>query len=107
MKVLKRLRVNKMKIILDGRVCTDRTETHLYLKEMLDFPEYYGMNLDALYDCASTLKDVEVHLFYWHLMVEQLGHYGQLVIETLSEAAQENPHFEFVLEEETEDDVVI
>ena len=96
-----------MKIILDGRVCTDRTETHLYLKEMLDFPEYYGMNLDALYDCASTLKDVEVHLFYWHLMVEQMGHYGQLVIETLSEAAQENPHFEFVLEEETEDDVMI
>ena len=96
-----------MKIILDGRVCTDRAETHLYLKEMLDFPEYYGMNLDALYDCASTLKDVEVHLFYWHLMVEQLGHYGQLVIETLSEASQENPHFEFVLEEETEDDVVI
>ena len=107
MKVFKRLRVNKMKIILDGRICTDRTETHLYLKEMLDFPEYYGMNLDALYDCASTLRDVEVHLFYWHLMVEQLGHYGQLMIETLSEAAQENPHFEFVLEEETEDDVVI
>ena len=96
-----------MKIILDGRVCTNRTETHLYLKEMMDFPEYYGMNLDALYDCASTLKDVEVHLFYWHLMVEQLGHYGQLVIETLSEAAQENPCFEFVLEEEIEDDVEI
>lgn len=107
MRALKRLQVNKMKIILDGRACTERKETHLYLKEMLDFPEYYGMNLDALYDCASTLKDVEVHLFYWHLMIEQLGHYGQLVIETLSEAAQENPHFEFVLEEETEDDVMI
>ena len=82
-------------------------EIHEVLKRDLDFPDYYGMNLDALYDCASTLKDVEVHLFYWYLMVEQLGHYGQLVIETLSEAAQENPHFEFVLEEETEDDVVI
>ena len=94
-------------IFLDCRRLTERRSAHEYLEEVLDFPEYYGMNLDALYDCASTMQDMEVHLFYWHLMIEQLGNYGQLVIETLSEAAQENPGFEFVLEEEMENDVEI
>ena len=33
---------------------------HKYLKEVFDFPEYYGENLDALYDCLSELDDTEV-----------------------------------------------
>lgn len=26
-------------------------ELHQYLKEVFSFPEYYGMNMDALWDC--------------------------------------------------------
>ena len=33
---------------------------HKYLKEVFDFPEYYGENLDALYDCLSEMDDTEV-----------------------------------------------
>lgn len=28
-------------------------EFHLWLKEQCNFPEYYGCNLDALYDCLT------------------------------------------------------
>lgn len=95
-----------MERILDGRLCVDRTQTHLVFKELLDLPEYYGMNLDALYDCISTMH-CTLHVMYWDVMVEQLGHYGQLVLNTLTEAAEENPEFELILEEIHEDDVEI
>lgn len=47
-------------IILDGNLLADAAKVHDYLKEMLEFPEYYGKNLDALYDCLTDLADVEI-----------------------------------------------
>ncbi len=35
-------------------------EAHKYLREALNFPEYYGENLDALHDCLTELDDVLV-----------------------------------------------
>ena len=47
-------------ITLDGNILADAAQAHEYLKEMLDFPEYYGKNLDALHDCLGDLQDVEI-----------------------------------------------
>ena len=47
-------------IVLDGNILADATLVHDYLKEMLEFPEYYGKNLDALHDCLTDLEDVEI-----------------------------------------------
>ena len=33
---------------------------HKYLKEVFSFPEYYGGNFDALYDCLSDLDRTEI-----------------------------------------------
>lgn len=40
-------------IILDGNLMKENP--HKYLKEKFDFPEYYGENLDALYDCLGDI----------------------------------------------------
>ena len=47
-------------IILDGNILADAAQAHDYLKEMLEFPEYYGKNLDALHDCLTDLENVEI-----------------------------------------------
>lgn len=47
-------------ITLDGNRLGDAAQVHDYLKETLDFPEYYGKNLDALYDCLTDLADIEI-----------------------------------------------
>lgn len=40
-------------ITLDAGRFTCPECAHAYLKEVLEFPEYYGNNLDALYDCLT------------------------------------------------------
>lgn len=47
-------------ITLDGNRLGDASQVHDYLKEVFEFPEYYGKNLDALYDCLTDLEDVEI-----------------------------------------------
>ncbi len=40
-------------IFVDANRYASAKELHLALKLMLDLPEYYGCNADALYDCLS------------------------------------------------------
>ena len=49
-----------MIIVLDAKKMTDKEVTHAYLKEVLDLPDYYGNNLDALHDCLEEMTDVEI-----------------------------------------------
>ena len=39
------------KIVLDLQGFTSEWDLHEYLKKRFDFPEYYGHNVDALWDC--------------------------------------------------------
>ena len=47
-------------IILYGNILADAAKVHDYLMKMLDFPEYYGKNLDALHDCLTDLDSLEI-----------------------------------------------
>lgn len=38
---------------LDGKLI--KKDGHDYLKSALNFPDYYGKNLDALYDCLCEI----------------------------------------------------
>ena len=43
-------------IYLNGKSYADGKAVHRALQQLLDLPEYYGMNADALYDCLSERK---------------------------------------------------
>ena len=80
-----------MRIDLDGREMTDRQRTHDYLATQLQFPEYYGRNLDALYDLLTERgEEVEICLHHAEAVKTQLGGYGVKLLHTLMEA--ENDH---------------
>ena len=79
-------------ITLDGNLLADITQVHDYLKEMLEFPEYYGKNLDALYDCLTDLMDVEITI----TAPEEDGAIFQKVLRVFRAADRENENLKII-----------
>ena len=44
------------KVKLNGNKMKSKEEAHLYIKKKLKHPEYYGNNLDALWDTLSSIN---------------------------------------------------
>ncbi len=42
--------------IIDGECCSTEAEFHNEVSNQFNFPEYYGKNLDALFDCLLDLS---------------------------------------------------
>lgn len=79
-------------VLIDGVEMTDRKTSHCYIKEQLVLPDYYGNNLDALWDHLSTdYSQKKIVIVNPKKLVENLGHYGEQLISVFREAAIENP----------------
>ena len=90
-----------MQIILDGALMTDRTALHDQLAEKFAFPDYYGRNLDALYDLLSVYPEqAAVTLIHADRLIENLGRYGKSVIRTFLDASRENVRLTFSIFDE-------
>ena len=49
--------MTSLTIFVDGSQYASAKELHLALKMLLNLPEHYGCNADALHDCLSERKD--------------------------------------------------
>ena len=54
--------INENPIILDFSECKYFGEIHKIIKESLGFPDYYGENLDALWDCMRYYTDENIKI---------------------------------------------
>lgn len=54
--------MTSLTIFIDADRYTSAKALHQALKMMLDLPEYYGCNADALYDCLSERTGKPVNL---------------------------------------------
>ena len=80
-------------ITLDGNILADAAQVHDYLKEQLDFPEYYGKNLDALHDCLTDLNDMEITI----TAPDEDGAIYQKVLRVFKAADRENDSIKVIL----------
>ena len=80
-----------IEIILDGAKVTDKDELHAIFREGLSLPDYYGNNLDALYDVLSTyFTPVEITIVNRELLCETIPFYAERFLQVLNIAAEEN-----------------
>lgn len=84
-------------ITLDGAQMLNRRMAHDHLAQQLQFPDYYGRNLDALYDLLSE-RSKETQLVIWHkgTILSWLGDYGEALCQTMEDAARANPLLEIL-----------
>ena len=86
--------------LLDARALGEDT-LHDYLTQVLPLPEYYGRNLDALFDCLTELDETRLMI----ARTEEAPPDFDRVRRVLLDAAEENPNLTVVFSPgETPDD---
>ncbi len=69
----------------------DKESAHAYLAKELGFPEYYGSNLDALFDCLTEFcGDAFIIIEGSGALSKTLGDYGKSLIKVFLNAASES-----------------
>lgn len=84
--------------IIDGANMKDRAAAHAELARSLRLSPHYGANLDALWDEVSCMC-AEATLIHTGAMLNALGVYGCKLLQTLFEAAAENPDFHLTVQD--------
>ena len=78
-----------MDIFLDFAHVANITELHQYLKREFRLPDYYGNNLDALYDCLSE-KDIRcITVVHFSEMKKCIGDYADMLLRVFFDAGIE------------------
>lgn len=81
------------KITIDCKPLSTPAAVHQALAQALSFPDYYGHNLDALYDCLTDIsKQTELTLTNFHALHYAVGDWCGKLLYVFREACEENPH---------------
>lgn len=78
-----------MEVRLDGRYLEEPDAAHVYLAEKLGLPEYYGSNLDALYDCLTEISE-KMHLVIVLTGESANSSYLRRLLAVMRDAEEEN-----------------
>ena len=77
-----------MIITNDGLAMKKKEDFYQNIKEELDVPEYFGNNLDALYDFLTEQPDIlQMKFLHYNMMQSQLGRsFCQQLLKVLQDA---------------------
>lgn len=90
----------KRKVELDGNELENRHKMHAFFSEKITVPEYFGANLDALYDVLSEYdEDVDFILTREKTRRIARSEYAWKVVMIIARCAQENPHIHILFRE--------
>ena len=78
-------------VILRSEEFANADELHRLLQDRLALPEYYGQNLDALWDCLTGWIELPTTIVWlgYENSVRKVGAYAEKVAEVLREAERQ------------------
>ena len=80
-------------IIIDGNELISMSEIHEIFAAELDFPDWYGKNLDALYDCLGDVtEELEIIFENTAELEENLGISFRKLLRLLEDVSSENDY---------------
>ena len=82
-------------ITRDGALLAERTSAMDHLTEALSLPDWWGRNLDALYDCLTDCREPR-QLVVANRAALEAERFGQALLRVLTDAAQNDPNLELV-----------
>ncbi len=73
--------------ILDFTNIKYYSEIHMIIKEELDFPDYYGCNLDALWDCLTNMvgRPIHIQIVGWDVIERRFYERAKLFMDIFKE----------------------
>lgn len=86
------------KIRLDARKMTTQENAHEYIAKKCGFPDYYGKNLNATYDCLTAMADTDIIIKHSESLEQNLGDYGKTLLSVFSDAADNNTGLQVTIE---------
>ncbi len=89
-----------MEVILQGSTIKNIHDFHKQLKVLLDLPDYYGENLDALWDCLTAWVETPLTLVWkdFEMSKVYLGEYSENCLVVFRKAEKEVDGFKLILE---------
>lgn len=79
-----------MIVQLNGAAIHTAEEFHEAISLLLQFPDHYGRNLDALWDCITTGDHLPVTMIWkdFALSRERLGDYADAITQVFEDASE-------------------
>ena len=82
-------------VVFDSSHVESIDQLHSELTRIFDFPDYYGANLDALYDCLSGDIALPLRIIWinYNITRLKLGKDAEKVLKVMKDFAKEEPDF--------------
>ncbi len=89
-----------MEAIIEGNKIFNVNDFHKSLKVALNLPEYYGENLDALWDCITGQIEMPTTIIWKDFAISQkyLGGYSDKVLQLFKDAEHEIANFKIIID---------
>lgn len=81
------------KYIIDCKEFKDVESFHKAMKRCLKLPEYYGENLDALWDVLTERNELNIKIVNKKYLLSNLGEYGEKIIQLFEDLREESENY--------------
>lgn len=85
------------KVILKFSGCKTNADLHNVLKDGFGFPDYYGANADALYDCLGELgnEKITIKIFGFNSLSQEVKTHAFGILKVIGDLHHEKPNIKY------------